>query len=131
MKRGYLRALVFMTVFGASTLSGAARAIEVIGTITVVSHVDIIPDAYLPQSEENAASLFRAEIIATRKDRGFVSYLVLRQVDAGNHFTILETWADSKAYVAHAASQHTILFRRDIQRYLGSPFDARIHQDLK
>jgi quinol monooxygenase YgiN len=131
MKRGYLRVLVVMGVIGTSTLGGAARAIESIGTITVVSHVDIIPDAYLPQSEENAAALFRAEINATRKDRGFVSYAVLRQVDAGNHFTILETWADSKAYAAHAASQHTITFRKDIQGYLGSPFDARIHQVFK
>ena len=128
MKRAYLAALVVVGAIGTPTFDRAAHATEAIGTITVVSHVDIIPDAYLPQSEENAAALFRAEISATSKDPGLVSYFVLRQVEGGNHFTILETWVDSKAYALHVASQHTISFRRGIQGYLGSPFDARIHQ---
>ena len=33
--------------------------------ITIVSHVDIKPDAYTPQAEENSWRLFRAETAAT------------------------------------------------------------------
>jgi quinol monooxygenase YgiN len=125
-----LLSLVYF-VIGAWGLSPGAQASEVLGKITVVSHVDIIPDAYVPHSEEEAAALFRDEIAATKMDNGLVSYEVLEQIDGPNHFTIVEAWSDSKAYAGHAASPHTIAFRRKIQAYLGSPFDSRVHQAFR
>lgn len=75
--------------------------------ITIVSHVDIKPDAYMPQAEENSWRLFRAETAATKQDAGLVSYVVLQQIDATNHFTIVETWRDAKAYEMHVECKHT------------------------
>lgn len=122
---------VMLVSIGGWTLDGRVQAAATVGQITVVSHVDVIPDEYKPQSEEKAAALFRAETTATQRDKGYISYVVLRQVDGGNHFTIIESWADSSTYAAHAASEHTISFRRNILEYLGSPFDARVHQVFK
>ncbi len=95
------------------------------------SHVDIKPDAYMPQAEENAARLFRAETVATKQEPGLVSYVVLQETDATNHFTIVETWRDAKAYARHVGSDHTVKFRQDIQPFLGSPFDSRIHHQFR
>jgi quinol monooxygenase YgiN len=95
--------------------------------LTIVSHVDIKPDAYMPQSEENSWRLFRAETAATKQDAGLVSYTVLQEIGATNHFTIVETWRDAKAYEIHVGSKHTVQFRDEIQPFLGSPFDSRIH----
>ena len=95
-------------------------------TITVVSHVDIIPASYMKGSEDTAARLFRTESAATQKDVGLVSYVVLQTFEAPNHFTIVETWHDAKAYALHVGSPHTVQFRQGIQPFLGSPFDARV-----
>jgi quinol monooxygenase YgiN len=99
--------------------------------VTVVSHVDIKPDAYMPEAEENAWRLFRAETAATKQDEGLVSYVVLQQIDATNHFTIIETWRNAKAYEMHVGSRHTVQFRDEIQPFLGSPFDSRIHRQFR
>jgi quinol monooxygenase YgiN len=99
--------------------------------VTVVSHVDIKPDAYMPQAEENSWRLFRAEAAATKQDAGLVSYTVLQEIGATNHFTIIETWRDAKAYEMHVGSKHTVQFRDEIQQFLGSPFDSRIHRQFR
>jgi quinol monooxygenase YgiN len=99
--------------------------------ITIVSHVDIKPDAYMPQAEENSWRLFRAETAATKLDAGLVSYVVLQQIDATNHFTIVETWSDAKAYEMHVGCKHTVQFRDEIQPFLGSPFDSRTHHQFR
>lgn len=99
--------------------------------VTIVSHVDIKPDAYMPQAEENSWRLFRAETAATKQDTGLVSYVVLQEIGATNHFTIVETWHDEKDYEMHVGSKHTVNFRQDIQPFLGSPFDSRIHKQFR
>ena len=95
--------------------------------LTIVSHVDIIPDAYKPLSEENAARLFRSQKAATQHDAGLISYVVLKQVGASNHFTIVETWRDARSYEMHQGADHTVMFRNQIQPYLGGPIDSREH----
>ena len=95
--------------------------------VTIVSHVDIIPDAYMPQSEKNAAKLLRNQAAETQQDTGLISYVVLQQNGASNHFTIVETWRDSRSYEVHQGAGHTVKFRKDIQPFLGGPFDSREH----
>jgi quinol monooxygenase YgiN len=99
--------------------------------IIIVSHVDIKPDAYMPQAGENSWRLFRVEAAATKQDAGLVSYAVLQEIGASNHFTIVETWRDAKAYEIHVGSKHTVRFRDEIQPFLGSPFDSRIHRQFR
>ena len=93
--------------------------------VTIVSHVDIVPDAYKPLSEENAARLFHSEATATKHDAGLISFVLLQENGLSNHFTILETWRDTRSYEMHQGTDHTIEFRKDIQPFIGSPFDAR------
>ena len=104
-----------------------SRAAAAVGPVTIVSHIDVIPDAYIANNEERAQAAIRAEIAATKADKGLLSYVVLQQTDGPNHFTIVETWADAASFAAHTGSPHTIKFRQDIQAGLGSPFDARTH----
>ena len=98
--------------------------------VTIVSHVDIIPDAYKPLSEENAARLLRSQKAETQHDAGLVSYVVLQQIGANNHFTIVETWRDSRSYEMHQGADHTVMFRNQIQTYLGGPIDSREHHEF-
>jgi quinol monooxygenase YgiN len=99
--------------------------------VTIVTHVDIIPDAYKPMSEENAVRLFRNEAAATKHDVGLISFVLLQENGLSNHFTILETWLDTRSYEMHQGSDHTIEFRKDLQPFIGSPFDARKNHPLR
>ena len=116
---------------GVLVLAGSANAADPVGPVTLVSHIDVIPDAYVPQSEEKSWGFLRTEMAATKSDKDLVSYVVLRQTDGPNHFTIVETWGNYAALAAHQGSAHTVKFRSDIQPYLGSPFDARLHQNFE
>ena len=111
----------------ALSFSDVCTAQSVNGSVTVVSHVDIIPSAFKPGSEEAAAKLFRAQALATQHDAGLVSYAILQQDGGSNHFTLVETWRDARSYELHQGATHTVKFRRELQPLLGSPFDAREH----
>ena len=121
--------LNFLTVLLAFTVSMLPVTICAAQTtnepVTIVSHVDIVPDAYKPLSEENAARLFHSEATATKHDAGLISFALLQENGLSNHFTILETWRDTRSYEMHQGADHTIKFRKDIQPFIGSPFDAR------
>ena len=97
----------------------------------MVSHVDIIPDAYKPQSQENVAVLLRRQTAATQHDAGLLSYVVLQQNGASNHFTIVEAWRDSRSFDAHQGADHTLQFRKDLQPFLGGPIDSREHHSFR
>jgi quinol monooxygenase YgiN len=43
-----------------------------------------------------------------------------------NHFTIVETWQNQKAFDAHATAAHTRQFRDTVNPVLGSPMDQRL-----
>ncbi|MDE1162548.1 MAG: putative quinol monooxygenase [Acidobacteriaceae bacterium] len=120
-------ALVLVATAGSATLRAQAKS----EPVTVVSHVDIKPDAYLPKAVETAESLLDAERMATKKDVGLVSYGVYEEVGSSNHFTIVETWRDRTAYDRHVGSDHTVAFRNKVQPLLGGPFDTRVHTTLR
>jgi quinol monooxygenase YgiN len=123
--------LTLLLAFTVSTLPVTICAAQTTNEpVTIVNHVDIIPDAYKPLSEENAARLFRSEAAATKHDAGLISFVLLQENALSNHFTILETWRDTRSYEMHQGADHTIKFRKDIQPFIGSPFDARENHPL-
>lgn len=129
MKRcSYLFAVV---VAACIAVCAGAHAQQHKQTVTVIDHVDIIPSSYLAGSEEKAATLLREQTAASRQDVGVLSYEVYQQDGANNHFTIVETWRNRKAYEAHQGAAHTVKFRDAIQPLLGSPFDSREHHPFE
>jgi quinol monooxygenase YgiN len=82
---------------------------------------------YTPQAEENSGRLFRAQTAATKQDAAWFPMSFCRRQVLINHFTIVETWHDAKAYELHAGSEHAVRFRDEIHPFLGSLFDSRIH----
>ncbi len=128
--RSAVPALLFMLAVSAG-LTHVCLAQQRDDSVTIVSHVDIIPDAYKPKSEEDAARLLRNQAAATQQDAGLVSYVILQQNGESNHFTIVETWRDARSYELHQGAVHTIRFRNEIQPFLGSPFDSREHRRFR
>ncbi len=92
------------------------------GALTLVTHVDIIP----PQREVGLASVRRlAE--ASRGTPGCLRFDALIQDSRPNHFTLVETWRDEAALLAHVATPHSRSFREGLLPMSGSLFDDRMH----
>ena len=77
--------------------------------------------------------LFGGEIRAYRelgRDNGIVRIEFFEQVGRTAHFSIIETWADNKAFEAHSASARTKDFRSKIDSMRLSDYDQRPYKTL-
>ena len=66
----------------------------------------------------------------TVNDAGNIRYEVLQQANRGNHFTVVEAWADHKALDAHAMAAHTRAFRNKLAPIAGALYDERLYEAL-
>jgi quinol monooxygenase YgiN len=80
------------------------------GAVTVVTHVDVVP-AGVPKARE----MLQAQAAASRKQNGNLQFDVLQGIRM-NHFTVMETWADERAYQANVAAPHTKTLRDVLQQ---------------
>ncbi|HEX4139991.1 MAG TPA: putative quinol monooxygenase [Candidatus Methylacidiphilales bacterium] len=114
-------------VWGCLALSGGRPVLaqEASGPIVAVIHIDVSPD-YTTAAAGLLAQLRRD----SQHEAGERDFEVLQQIGRPNHFTLVEAWADEKAFDAHNAAPHTRRFRDQLQPMLGSPFDERLHTPL-
>jgi quinol monooxygenase YgiN len=95
------------------------------GALYVVTHVDVIP----PGKDDCMAAL-KAMSVDTAADTGNISYEVLQQANRGNHFEVLEVWANRQALDGHAIAAHTRAFRAKLVPIAGALYDERIYKAL-
>ena len=93
--------------------------------IVVLTHVDI------GGRDLDAPALLKKMVEDSRKDEGNVRLDVLQGSTRPNHFTIVETWQNQKAFDAHNAAAHTRQFRDTVNPVLGSPMDQRLFKVLE
>lgn len=96
------------------------------GAVYVVTYVDVVPTA-LGQGE----GILRTFAANSRKVPGCVRFELLQQSDRHNHFVLLEAWQDQAAFDAFTGADQTRQFRAQMQPLLGSPFDERLHHELR
>jgi quinol monooxygenase YgiN len=111
--------------------SGAARAQSPAGNITVVTIIDVLSNANVPQNVENSNALLNKLAADTQQAPGLVSFKVLRDAGRANHFIVFAVWKDMKSFDEYSAAETTRAFRQAFQPRLGGPFDERIYIDLK
>jgi quinol monooxygenase YgiN len=68
--------------------------------------------------------------VESADDAGNISYDAFVQANRGNHFTVIEAWANKGAFDAHAAAAHTRAFRDKIMPFIGAPYDDRLYKAL-
>jgi quinol monooxygenase YgiN len=111
--------------------SGSARAQSPSGNITVVTIIDVLSNANVPQNVENSNALLNKLAADTQQAPGVVSFKILRDASRANHFIILAVWKDMKSFEDYRGAETTRAFRQAFQPKLGGPFDERIYVDLK
>lgn len=94
--------------------------------ITSVAHVDVIPQYGVP-----AAGLLKEYRTQTVKEKGLITCLILQEAGRGNHYTIVEEWADQATLDGHVGSEASRRFREKIQPMLGAPLDERLHKEME
>jgi quinol monooxygenase YgiN len=90
-----------------------------------VTYVEVVP----PSTAQGASAL-RQYGEASRRDAGTRGVEVLQRIDRPNHFAVLATWNDQKAFEAHRAAAAMTELRDKLQAILASPNDERSHQGL-
>jgi quinol monooxygenase YgiN len=93
-------------------------------TVSIVSHVDVAPDP-------RVAGMLSRLAESSRKEDGNVRFDVVQHLQRANHFTVVETWRDQKAFDAHVAAAHTRQYRDEIQPMTGSPLDERAYRAVE
>jgi quinol monooxygenase YgiN len=118
---------LMVSLFGCALLSELQTVLaqETPLPIVAVIHVDVMPQ-YAPSAAVLLVQLRHDSL----RDSGERNFQVLREIGRPNHFTLVEEWADQKAYDAHNSAPHTRQFRDLLQPMLGSPFDERLHTEL-
>ena len=91
----------------------------------LVTHVDVIP----PRKDDGAAAL-RQLAEESRQHAGNLRFEVGQQVNRPNHFTVVEVWADAKAFETHSMAPATREFRDKLAPATGALYDERRYQAI-
>jgi quinol monooxygenase YgiN len=95
------------------------------GAVVVLTHVDVpgtFKDATVPLLHQLAE--------ASRKEAGCLRFEVQQQGNRQNHFTVVEHWADAKAYEGHVMAEHTRQFRDKLGPMVGALYDERLYKAI-
>src|SRR5450432_3199424 len=126
--------LLLAVCLAATLIIGAtvpAQAQSPAGNITVVTIIDVLSNANVPQNVENSNALLNKLAADTQQAAGLTSFKIVRDAGRANHFIILAVWKDMKSFEDYNASETTRAFRQAFQPKLGGPFDERLYIDLK
>jgi quinol monooxygenase YgiN len=94
--------------------------------VYVLTHVDVFP-----AGKDQAATLVKDLANTGRKSAGNLWFDVLRQQGHPNHFTLVEAWADRKAFDASLMSAQTRDFRQKVTPLEGALYDERLYRALR
>lgn len=109
-----------------SGLAVAAKDALRRSAVVVLTHVDVPPPF-----KDTTISLLQQLSEASRKETGNQRFEVQQQGNRPNHFTVVEIWADKKAYDAHVMAGHTRQFRDKLGPMSGALYDERLYQPLE
>lgn len=93
------------------------------GGLWAVTHVD-----FIPTERTQGEAMVKALAEASRGSAGNLRFDGLTQASRPNHFTLVEVWADSKAWEGHATAAATKQFRTDLAPRSGSLYDERLYR---
>jgi quinol monooxygenase YgiN len=94
-------------------------------SVHVVTHVDVVPPR-----KDDAVGLLKILGDTGRKENGNLRFEVVQQTNRPNHFTVIETWKDRKAFEAHLGGAVVRGFRDRLAPMSGSLYDERLYRSL-
>jgi (4S)-4-hydroxy-5-phosphonooxypentane-2,3-dione isomerase len=83
-----------------------------------------------PSSKAAAITAFKQYRDASRKEDGFIRFEIFEQTGWAGHLVIIESWANQKAFEAHATAAHTKDWRGKADSLRLSEYDLRPYKSL-
>jgi quinol monooxygenase YgiN len=93
------------------------------GRIIAITHLDIIPTFV-----DQAQPLIEQFVVDSRSDPGVEAFIVISWTPTTNHFQLIEVYRNQRAFNAHISAAHTIEFRKQLQAFIGAPYDERLYE---
>jgi quinol monooxygenase YgiN len=94
--------------------------------IVVITHLDVIP-TFVAQAQP----LIEQFVVDSRDDPGVEAFIVISWTPTTNHFQLIEVFRNQQAFDAHISAAHTIEFRKELQGFIGAPYDERLYEVLR
>ena len=91
--------------------------------VIVITHLDIIPTFV-----DQAQPLIEQFVVDSRSDPGVEAFIVISWTPTTNHFQLIEVYRNQRAFDAHISQAHTIQFRKELQAFIGAPYDERLYE---
>ena len=91
--------------------------------IVVITHLDVIPTFV-----EQAQPVIEQFVVDSRNDPGVEAFVVVSWTPTTNHFQLIEVYRNQHAFDAHISAPHTITFRKELQGFIGAPYDERLYE---
>ncbi len=111
--------------FAASAYSSDQSNVQV----TVITHVDLLPDTSVPNGVETGIALLKTYVEDARSTGARTAELIT-WAPTNNHFHIIEIWSSLAAFNAHVRSTPAVTFRNSLQGLIGSPYEQRVYFPL-
>lgn len=93
-------------------------------SIYVLTHADAAA------RREDIPGMLRELAGTARRERGNILFDATVQPNRTNHFTLIEVWADQRAFEAHMTADHTRNFRAAFGAVSGALYDERIYKSI-
>jgi quinol monooxygenase YgiN len=117
-------ALALLGCLGTSpALAGDSRYDDRSDRIVVITHLDVIPTFV-----EQAQPVIEQFVVDSRRDPGVEAFIVISWTPTTNHFQLIEVYRNQRAFDAHISAAHTIEFRKELQAFIGAPYDERLYE---
>jgi len=104
-------------------LAGDSRHDNRSDRVVVITHLDVIP-TFVAQAQP----LIEQFVVDSRQDPGVEVFIVVSWTPTTNHFQLIEVFRSQRAFDAHISAAHTIEFRRQLQAFIGAPYDERLYE---
>lgn len=122
-----LRVVLALALLGclvtSPALAGDSRHDDRSDRIVVITHLDVIPTFV-----DQAQPVIEQFVVDSRNDPGVEAFIVISWTPTTNHFQLIEVYRNQRAFDAHISAAHTITFRKDLQAFIGAPYDERLYE---
>jgi quinol monooxygenase YgiN len=120
-----MKARALLAILGLIRVALSPVMAEDVKPALLVTYLEVSPD-----SVAQSRGLLKTYAAAAQKAAGVVQFETFQRIGQSNHFAIVESWADTRAQEAFAASPATKEFRARIDPLRIGPYDERTHVAL-
>lgn len=96
------------------------------GRVYIVTYFEVIPPGQPAPAGPTPAEIFAKYARNAAKEPGAVSFDTVKDAGMGNHYIVMEVWADHDAFLAHGSASAAHQLAKDLGPWLLGVSDQRV-----